>query len=194
MPLRALVVDDDRDNADSFALLLRLSGVEAEAVYSAEDALISAVQLRPHVALLDLVMPGTDGFCLAALLRERWPHMFISLCSGYAGPDLRRRAMESQVDAILTKPVLWKDLQQAVLQPAAARVLMRSEGDAKLRMRAERRASVAASVAGEPLVEAIRSANSILNDAGRATWERVRATDTIAQAMRRRLRKSGGQH
>lgn len=70
-PNRVLCVDDNRDAADSTALLLRTVGFEARACYSGEEALHEAQSYRPHVCFIDLNMPGMNGDELAIRLREQ---------------------------------------------------------------------------------------------------------------------------
>jgi CheY-like chemotaxis protein len=68
--LRVLVVDDNRDSADMLALVLRLSGHLAEATYNGPSALARAKGCPPDVVVLDLAMPGMDGYELGRRLRE----------------------------------------------------------------------------------------------------------------------------
>ena len=75
-----LVVDNDHDCADAICELLRMtSDWEVEAAYDLDDALSHAAAHRPDAVLLDLEMPGGDGFrtadCLLAALSVRLPHM-----------------------------------------------------------------------------------------------------------------------
>jgi DNA-binding response OmpR family regulator len=63
--LYILVVDDDRDTADSLAMILRLSGHAAESAYDAVSAVRLARQSYPRLVFLDLAMPEVDGFELA---------------------------------------------------------------------------------------------------------------------------------
>src|SRR5262249_17453888 len=69
-PFRALCVDDNRDCADSFALLLRAMGFEARACYDGRAALQLNDSFRPAIGFLDLNMAGMDGDELARRLRE----------------------------------------------------------------------------------------------------------------------------
>ena len=70
-PLRVLCVDDNRDAADSEALLLRVVGFESRACYDGPSALEEAETFRPGLCLIDLNMPGMDGDELARRLRDR---------------------------------------------------------------------------------------------------------------------------
>jgi two-component system, sensor histidine kinase len=67
--LRVLVADDDADTADSLALLVRLWGHGVWVTYAGVEALAAALAYRPDVLLLDVAMPGLDGFRLARLIR-----------------------------------------------------------------------------------------------------------------------------
>jgi DNA-binding response OmpR family regulator len=65
VPLRVLVVDDDRDTADSYCVLLSLWGHRSFAAYDAASALPAARQQGPHVALLDVALPAVNALELA---------------------------------------------------------------------------------------------------------------------------------
>ena len=68
--VRALVVDDNRDAADSLVALLRALGIEAQRAFDGGTAMLLAAQLKPEVVFLDLVMPRMDGFEVLAAMRE----------------------------------------------------------------------------------------------------------------------------
>ncbi|MGF6985085.1 PAS domain S-box-containing protein [Paraburkholderia atlantica] len=68
-PLRILLVDDNRDSADSLAMLLELKGHEVRVAYEGEQALQIAPRFSPHLALIDLAMPKMDGYATLAALR-----------------------------------------------------------------------------------------------------------------------------
>lgn len=70
--LRVLVVDDDADAAESLAFCLEVDGREVRYVTRAEEALQLAESFTPHVALIDIFMPGLDGHALATQLRQRF--------------------------------------------------------------------------------------------------------------------------
>ena len=107
-----LVVDDDRDNADSLALLLRLSGYEAAIAYDGETALEAVRARPPQAVLLDLAMPGLSGHELARGLRAQ-PGMGTALLvcvSGYGREEDRRLSREAGCDHHLLKPVETREL------------------------------------------------------------------------------------
>jgi DNA-binding response OmpR family regulator len=105
-PLRVLVVANDRDTAESLALLFRLDGHEAQTASDAPAALARAAAEPPDVAIVDLGLPGPVGHELAQRLRglgrERRP-LLIAVTSRLTEAD-RRRASEDGVDIYLVKP------------------------------------------------------------------------------------------
>ncbi len=68
--LRVLLVDDNRDAADSMAILLEMSGHAVTIAYDGMEAVHVAARVRPDVALVDLAMPGMDGFAVVHALRQ----------------------------------------------------------------------------------------------------------------------------
>ena len=69
--LRVLVVDDNRDAADSFAKLVKLWGHDVRAAYDGEEGLKTAIEYEPDCLFLDINMPRMDGYTLATHLRQR---------------------------------------------------------------------------------------------------------------------------
>jgi CheY-like chemotaxis protein len=106
-PLRVLVVDDHPDAADALAAVLELLGCPVRACYDGESALAEAADFRPHVCLLDLVMPVMDGLELAARLKERAGPRPLMLVATTALGDLeaRTRTAVAGFHYHLTKPV-----------------------------------------------------------------------------------------
>ena len=104
-PLRVLIVDDCRDNADILAVLLAQWGVDARAVYDANSALSAAVTFVPDVVLTDIAMPGGNGLNLATHLRQLDPglHGLVAI-SGYADEEHRDAAAKAGFDFYLVKP------------------------------------------------------------------------------------------
>jgi CheY-like chemotaxis protein len=107
--MRVLVVDDNRDAADSLALLLRASGAETDVVYAGQEALATVERFRPHVVLLDLSMPGMDGYQVAQSIRARGrsgsqPVRIVAL-TGWTHEQARSRTRQSGFDDHLAKPV-----------------------------------------------------------------------------------------
>jgi two-component system nitrate/nitrite response regulator NarL len=112
-PCKVLVVDVERNDADSNVSLLQLWGHEAEAAYSPEDALAKAVALDPDVILMDLE-PVASGFDLAKELRKSCPEAKLLALTDYTRADIVRRARSVGVDRVLEKPVPAKAIKEAV--------------------------------------------------------------------------------
>jgi CheY-like chemotaxis protein len=90
--LRVLVVDDLTDAADSLAELATLAGHEARAAYCGCSAVALAESFGPDVVVLDVEMPGEDGYAVAARLRERLPRRPVLVAvTGHAHLDDRSR-------------------------------------------------------------------------------------------------------
>jgi PAS domain S-box-containing protein len=108
-----LVVDDNRDAADSLALLLRLQGAEVRVAYDGPSALDSARASRPDIVLLDLGLPGMDGFEIAAQMRAESALAGTRLVAltGWGQPEHRRATREAGFDHHLVKPVDMGDLR-----------------------------------------------------------------------------------
>jgi PAS domain S-box-containing protein len=104
--LRVLVIDDNRDSADSATDVLRLLGNRVECAYDGESGVALATRFRPDIILLDLAMPGVDGFeTRARLIAAGAGDAFYVAMTGYGNEDDRRRTREAGFDAHLTKPV-----------------------------------------------------------------------------------------
>jgi PAS domain S-box-containing protein len=104
---RVLVVDDNVDAAESLAMVLRLSGHEVRTAYNGPAALAEARAATPDVVLLDIGLPGMDGFDVARQIREDrgLNHLRIVAVTGYGQDEDRRRTQEAGFDFHLTKPV-----------------------------------------------------------------------------------------
>jgi PAS domain S-box-containing protein len=103
---RILVVDDNEDAANSLALLLRLMGQEVEVVLDGQAALHRARELRPQLVLLDLGMPGMDGYEVARRLRGD-PGLRDSVLvalTGWGQEEDKRRSQAAGFDRHLVKP------------------------------------------------------------------------------------------
>ncbi|TMG72646.1 MAG: response regulator [Betaproteobacteria bacterium] len=105
-PLRILVADDNRDAADSLQRILALYGHEVRVAYDGESALHVGSEFRPRVAILDIAMPGTNGYDVArALRRHHGDDVTLVALTGWGQDTDRRRASDAGFDHHLTKPV-----------------------------------------------------------------------------------------
>jgi PAS domain S-box-containing protein len=110
---RLLVVDDNEDSAVSLAMLLRLLGHDVRVAHSGAAALDLAATYRPDMVLLDLGMPGMDGYEVARRLRETpdLKHIVLAALTGWGQQSDRRRTAEAGFDHHLVKPVEAKALE-----------------------------------------------------------------------------------
>jgi len=116
LPRRVLIVDDNEDAANSLATLLKLGGHETASVYTATDALVRAAAFKPDVVLLDIGLPGMDGYEVAQQMRELPGLKDIRLVAvtGYGRSEDRLRAREAGFDDHLVKPVEFAVLERTL--------------------------------------------------------------------------------
>ena len=121
-PLRLLVVDDNRDAADTLAALLSVMGHEVAVAHDGYQALRMLDGLQPQAVFLDIGMPGLSGFEVAEAVRREPRHeglMLVAL-TGWGGADDRARTAQAGFDAHLTKPATVAAIE-AVLRDVQAR-------------------------------------------------------------------------
>lgn len=106
-PRRVLVVDDNVDAADSLRLVLDLQGHETEVAYDPASALRAVEQFAPDCVLLDIGLPGIDGYETARRIRALpgGDRMRLIAVTGWGQQEDQRRARAAGFDAHLTKPV-----------------------------------------------------------------------------------------
>ncbi len=105
--LRVMVVDDNRDSADSATDVLRLLGNQVQSAYDGESSLEVARRFRPQMILLDLAMPGIDGYeSRKRLIADAGMHdaYFVAM-TGFGNEEDKKRTRSAGFDAHLTKPV-----------------------------------------------------------------------------------------
>ena len=127
-PLRILVADDNRDNADSCCMLLQMSGHHVRAAYSGREALEIGADLAPHIVLLDIVMPEMSGYEAARAIRAtKWGEGVVLVAiTGHSMVEDKRKALEAGFDYHFAKPVDIESLQQVIARCRAQRGLMRA--------------------------------------------------------------------
>jgi CheY-like chemotaxis protein/two-component sensor histidine kinase len=121
--LRVLVADDNRDSAESLGMLLELSGHEVHLAHDGIEALSIAGKKLPDVVLLDIGMPGMDGYEVAASIRrEAWGSgMELIAITGWGQEEAKRKARSAGFDHHLTKP-----MDSAVLESILAKSARRT--------------------------------------------------------------------
>jgi signal transduction histidine kinase len=111
--LRILVVDDNQDSAISMTLLLELQGHEVHVAHAGLAALRLAAEKKPDVILLDIGMPGMNGFEVAKQLRaqEEFAHTLLVAITGYGRASDVKQTQSAGFDHHLVKPVDYDKLQ-----------------------------------------------------------------------------------
>jgi CheY-like chemotaxis protein len=113
---RVLVVDDNRDSADMMSALLRTWGHEVRTMYNGPAALASAAEHRPDIVLLDIGLPGMDGYAVARELRARGQGgaLLLIAFTGYGQDEDRLRVRKAGFDHHLVKPVDPAELEAII--------------------------------------------------------------------------------
>ena len=116
--LRILVVEDDPESLQMMGALLSLWGYEPRLVPGGPAALAEVERETPDIVLLDLGLPGMDGFEVARRLRGRpgGDSLFIAAVTAYRGEEHQRQAKEAGFDRYLMKPVDIDTLRQVLTQ------------------------------------------------------------------------------
>lgn len=114
---RVLVVDDDRDSAQTFAYLLAGMGHEARHLTDPARVLRTVARFKPQIVFLDLAMPGITGWELAEALREKYSYDELRLIALTAHGEEKDRVRSRQAgfDAHILKPVSM-DLMESMIE------------------------------------------------------------------------------
>ncbi len=118
---RILVVDDNRDSANSLATLLKLTDNETESAYDGLEALEAAERFRPDVVLLDIGLPNLNGYGVARRIRqESWGQDIILIAlTGWGQAEDRRQSTDAGFDYHIIKPVDLNALKKMLDESAA---------------------------------------------------------------------------
>ena len=105
-PVRVLVVDDNRDAADTLAAMIRLLGHTVDCVYDPQGVEQAVERFEPELVFLDLGMPGRSGYDVARALRQgtRGDGLRLVAVTGWGQPEDHRRTQEAGFDGHLVKP------------------------------------------------------------------------------------------
>ena len=117
--MHILVVDDNPDAVEILTLLLKGWGHDVRTAYNGPQAIEEAQAYQPEVVLMDIGLPGMDGYEVARRLRTEAPanQPFLVALTGYGGDEDYRRSREAGFDQHLLKPV-----SSVLLQKLLARV------------------------------------------------------------------------
>jgi PAS domain S-box-containing protein len=115
---RVLIADDNKDAAESLAILLRLDGHEVTVVHDGRQALAAFASMRPHVALLDIGMPELNGYEVAREVRQGPLATTVTLIAvtGWGQDSDKARAIDAGFNHHLTKPVEPERLAELLRQ------------------------------------------------------------------------------
>jgi CheY-like chemotaxis protein len=106
-PRRVLVVDDNRDAAQSLAMILGMKGLTTKVASSGPEALELLPRFKPSLVFLDIGMPGMDGHEVARAIRAmpEWRNLTLVAMTGWGQDEDRRRSAQAGFDHHLIKPV-----------------------------------------------------------------------------------------
>jgi CheY-like chemotaxis protein/two-component sensor histidine kinase len=127
---RVLVVDDNRDAAESLSLILRFMGFEVSTAFTGAEALEMGARERPHAAIIDIGMPGMSGHEVARRMRrEAWGrHAVLVALTGWGQEQDKQAARAAGFDDHLTKPVDPDQVETVLNQHLAAAESPRAPG------------------------------------------------------------------
>ncbi len=117
---RVLVVDDNLDTAESLGMLVNAAGYDVRTVHDGPAALQVARDYRPNAVLLDIGLPGLDGYEVAKQLRQQpgLQHILIIAVTGYGRESDRQRSQEEGFDHHMVKPPDYAKLRELLASAA----------------------------------------------------------------------------
>ena len=123
-PLRILVVDDNVDTVLSFSMLLRASGHDVQTAHDGLKAVQAAIEYRPDIVLLDIGLPGLNGYEVAKQLRAHpdLKHVVLVALTGYGQDSDRQTSSAAGFTHHLVKPARFEELQK-ILATVAEQVV-----------------------------------------------------------------------
>jgi PAS domain S-box-containing protein len=115
---RVLIVDDNRDSATSLAMLLRLEQHQVQVAHNGRAALEAVRTYEPEIVILDIGLPGMDGYEVARRLRQEYSReeLVLVAMTGYGQLEDRRRSEEAGFNAHLVKPADLDELQKILVE------------------------------------------------------------------------------
>ena len=107
LPCRVVIVDDNRDAAETMSMLVTEMGGTARTAHDAVSGLAAVQELRPDIVFLDIGMPGMDGYEACRRIRQQPSDkpIFLIAVTGWGQSQDKKRALDAGFDAHLTKPV-----------------------------------------------------------------------------------------
>ena len=113
---RILIIEDERDAADSLRMLLELVGFEVDVAYTGPQGVEKALRWRPHVVLCDIGLPGLNGYGVAQQLRRNpaTSESHLIAITAWGEEKDKQRGREAGFDHFLVKPASPEDLQRVL--------------------------------------------------------------------------------
>ncbi len=115
---RVLIVEDNVDSANSLGMLLEAAGFEVQIAHDGQAALQIALEYRPNVVLLDIGLPGLDGYKVAKWMRHTLKNILLIAVTGYGNDADIHRSKEAGFDHHIIKPANFKVLRQILVDEA----------------------------------------------------------------------------
>ena len=111
-----LIVDDSRENADILRRYLEMRGYAVRIAYNADEAMAQFDSVRPGLVLLDVLMPGRDGWAVCRAMREHphGAHARIVMLTGLGERRAREGMVLTGADDVITKPIELPELAECV--------------------------------------------------------------------------------
>ncbi len=114
---RILIVEDDADGREALRMQLTMSGYEVYEAHDGESGIELVQRVQPDVVLLDIGLPGVDGYEVARRLRNAPACPRLIAVTGYGRAEDHQRAITAGFDLHLTKPLNYDDLHRALQSP-----------------------------------------------------------------------------
>jgi len=121
VPRRVLVVDDNNDSAESLAIQLRMMGHVVATAHDGVEAIDRAATFQPGVVLLDLGLPGLNGYQAMRRIRAGRTGVMIVALTGWGNPEDLRRSAAAGFDAHLVKPVALAEVIKVLAEVGGTR-------------------------------------------------------------------------
>ncbi|HKL82720.1 MAG TPA: response regulator [Desulfobacter sp.] len=142
IPVKILIVDDEKDFVEMFSLRLNRQGEKVSAAYSGQEALDLLEKTKIDVVILDIRMPGMDGIETLKKIKARYPLIEVILLTGHGSTETAVEGMKSGAFDYLMKPADFEDIsekltnawnrkneQEERIRKAEARFLLRRTGE-----------------------------------------------------------------